>query len=236
MYAREIEGEEFTFGVSGKLVRNVLVMYDRQTESLWSQLLGESIEGEMIGARLEFVPSWFTTWAEWKEMFPDTLALDKGGQRGDRDVYDSYFASPSAGVIGETFSDPRLDTKEFIIGVPGDSGTGVAYPFSVLESQPVINDTVDGQPIAVVFDQSTANGVVFSRQIDDRTLTFTLNEVGRLVDEETESEWDAFTGFALAGPLAGSTLDRVTSTRSFWFGWKDFYPNTLVYEADAVNN
>ncbi len=235
MYSREIEGEEFTFGVSGKLIRNVLVMYDRQTESLWSQLLGESIEGEMIGARLEFVPSWFTTWAEWKEMFPDTVALDKGGQRGDRDVYDSYFASPSAGVIGETFNDPRLDTKAFIIGVPGDAGNGVAYPFGVLESQPVINDTVDGQPLAVVFDPATDNGVVFSRVVDDQVLTFSLNGAGALVDAETQSEWDAFTGIALAGPLAGSILDRVTSTRSFWFGWKDFYPNTEVYEANTAN-
>ncbi len=235
MYSREIEGEEFTFGVSGKLIRNVLVMYDRQTESLWSQLLGESIEGEMIGARLEFVPSWFTTWAEWKEMFPDTVALDKGGQRGDRDVYDSYFASPSAGVIGETFNDPRLDTKAFIIGVPGASGNGIAYPFDVLESQPVINDTVDGQPLAVVFDPATDNGVVFSRVVEDQVLTFSLNAAGALVDAETQSEWDVFTGIALAGPLAGNALDRVTSTRSFWFGWKDFYPNTAVYEANSAN-
>ncbi|MBI3286672.1 MAG: DUF3179 domain-containing protein, partial [Chloroflexi bacterium] len=35
MYARRIGGEEYTFGVSGKLIMNTLVMYDRQTGSLW---------------------------------------------------------------------------------------------------------------------------------------------------------------------------------------------------------
>lgn len=66
MYAREIEGSEFSFGVSGKLIRNVLVMYDRQTESYWSQLLGEAVEGEMVGTKLEFLPSWMMTWEAWK--------------------------------------------------------------------------------------------------------------------------------------------------------------------------
>ena len=117
MYSREVEDREFTFGVSGKLIRNVLVMYDRQTNSFWSQLLGESVEGEMIGAKLEFLPSWMTTWEEWKAMHPETVALDKGRRVGKRDTYDSYYVSPSAGVIGETLEDDRLQTKEFVIGL-----------------------------------------------------------------------------------------------------------------------
>ena len=48
MYDREVEDKELTFGVSGKLIRNVLVMYDRETESYWSQLLGEAVDGELF--------------------------------------------------------------------------------------------------------------------------------------------------------------------------------------------
>ncbi len=77
-----MKGQEFSFGVSGKLIRNVLVMYDRQTESYWSQLLGESVAGEMVGTKLEFLPSWMMTWSQWKELHPDTVALDKGGRAG----------------------------------------------------------------------------------------------------------------------------------------------------------
>ncbi len=44
MYAREVDGypTPLTFGVSGKLIMNVLVMYNRQTQSLWNQILGQA--------------------------------------------------------------------------------------------------------------------------------------------------------------------------------------------------
>ena len=65
VFDRNIDGKIYDFGVSGKLIRNVLVMYDRQTESYWSQLLGESVAGTMVGTKLEFLPSWMMTWERW---------------------------------------------------------------------------------------------------------------------------------------------------------------------------
>ena len=53
MYRREVEGRELTFGVSGKLFKNALVMYDRETRSLWSHFSGEALSGPMKGRRLE---------------------------------------------------------------------------------------------------------------------------------------------------------------------------------------
>ena len=84
MYAREIDGAVHTFGVSGKLIMNVLVMYDHQTRSLWSQFLGQAIEGPRRGVKLDLVPVTQTAWALWTDNHPDTLILDKqGGYRGD---------------------------------------------------------------------------------------------------------------------------------------------------------
>ncbi len=230
MYSREINGEEFTFGVSGKLIRNVLVMYDRQTETLWSQLLGEAVAGELIGTRLEFVPSWMTTWDQWQETHPDTIALDKGSRRGSRDTYDSYFISDSAGVIGETVQDDRLYVKEFVTGVELDDAA-IAYPFSVLNDEPVVNDTFAGVNLLVVFDVETAATAVYNRTLNDQTLTFS-GDGFTLTDTETGSTWDIFSGTATAGPLAGQQLKRIKSTTSFWFGWKDFHPDTHVYGID----
>ena len=232
MYAREINGEEYTFGVSGKLIRNVLVMYDRQTESYWSQLLGESVEGELIGTKLEFLPSWMTTWEQWKELHPETLALDKGFQRGGRDQYEGYYASASAGVIGETLQDDRLYVKEFVTGVELD-GAAIAYPFSVLNDEPVVNDTVNGQELLVIFDKDTAATAVYSRVVDGQTLTFS-GDGFILTDDETGSTWDVFTGEAIDGTLAGQQLERIKSSTSFWFGWKDFHPETAVYGIDET--
>jgi hypothetical protein len=229
VYAREIEGQEFSFGVSGKLIRNVLVMYDRQTESYWSQLLGESVAGTMVGTKLEFLPSWMMTWEQWKELHPSTLALDKEGRRGSSDSYDDYYASDRAGVIGKTNEDERLHTKEFVVGVELENGA-VAYPFSVLNEEPVVNDSIAGKDLLVVFDPQEGTGLVYDRNVNKRLLTFTEAVENMTVrDEETGTTWDAFSGNALEGPLAGKQLDRVKSTIVFWFGWVDFHPDTLVY-------
>ena len=61
---------------------NALVMYDHQTESLWSQFLGQAVRGVFTGAKLEFIPALMTDWATWVELHPDTKALDKGGAPG----------------------------------------------------------------------------------------------------------------------------------------------------------
>ena len=227
MYSRIIDGEEYTFGVSGKLIMNVLVMYDRQTGSLWSQLLGEAVEGELQGTKLEFLPSLQTTWEDWKAQNPDTVALQKG-YYGARDPYDSYYASGSAGVIGETTRDDRLYVKEFVVGVELN-GNPVAFPFSVLNTEPVVNYEVGGEPILVVFNSETGTGVVYERDIDGQVLTFTQVEDTTITDAETGTKWNGLTGKALEGALIGSALTRIKSTASFWFGWKDWYPDSEIY-------
>jgi hypothetical protein len=232
VYSRIIDGQETTFGVSGKLIRNVLVMYDRRTESLWSQLLGEAVAGDLKGTELEYFPSVMTTWEEWKTQHPATLALVKGFSSSS-DPYVAYYASDRAGVIGETYQDERLPRKQFVVGVEL-GGEAVAYPFSVLSFEPVVNDNVGGTPVLVVFGQDNVTTAVFSREVGDQTLTFSLAnaESLSLTDAETGSTWRALTGEATDGPLAGQRLDQLKSTNSFWFGWKDFYPETRVYGVD----
>lgn len=225
-----MEGQELEFGVSGKLVMNVLVMYDRQTDSLWSQLLGEAIRGPLKGTELEFVPSEHTNWGDWKERHPDTLALIKG-YSGNFDTYAGYYRSGSAGAIGEANRDGRLSTKEFIIGV-AQGGEAVAFPFRALSEQPLVNDQVGGTPILVVFDPENASGFVFEREVGGEVLEFDRLDRDHLQDRQSASTWDMHTGEAVAGPMAGQQLRRVKSTRSFWFGWSDFYPDTRVYGAD----
>ena len=232
MYSRELDGQVTTFGVSGKLIRNVMVMYDRQTGSLWSQLLGEAIDGEFEGTKLEFLPSWMMTWQEWKTRHPETLALVKG-YSGGSDPYEAYYETDQAGVLGEDRQDDRLPTKQFVVGVAlGDES--VAYPWSVLNLEPVVNDVLSGTPLLVVFGKDTATGVVFERELNGQVLTFSPGDPDTLMltDAETGSTWDGLAGRAVAGPLAGEQLEWVKSTASFWFGWKDWYPETRVYGQD----
>ena len=67
--------------MSGKLTLNALIMYDRQTNSLWSHFLSEGIEGDFKGVRLTNVPLTLTTWREWKQSFPGNESSLQAKQR-----------------------------------------------------------------------------------------------------------------------------------------------------------
>ena len=113
MYAREIEGEVHTFGVSGKLIMNALVMYDHQTRTLWSQILGEGAHGPLKGTKLEFVPVVQTKWSLWLEAHPQHA----GAVQGSSDRYDSYYRQGAKGVIGESQKDGRVQGKALVLGI-----------------------------------------------------------------------------------------------------------------------
>lgn len=228
MYSRIINGEEAFFGVSGKLIRNVLVMYDKETSSLWSQLYGEAVAGSLLGTKLEYLPSVMTTWSNWRETHPDTLAIQKGFF-GNQDPYLNYYYSPNAGVIGSTNSDDRLQTKEFVIGVEVGQYSK-AYSFSKLNDEPVVNDEIGDKQIVVIFDKVTATGVVWDREISGgQVLEFVYEEGLQMRDTITGTLWDGLSGVALQGELVGTSLTRVKSTQSFWFGWVDLYEDTELY-------
>ena len=76
--------------MSGKLIMNALVMYDRQTDTLWSQFLSRGVRGPLSGTQLEILPSLQTTWDQWYQLHPDTQLLDKGG-RYNTDSYEGYY-------------------------------------------------------------------------------------------------------------------------------------------------
>ncbi len=233
MYAREIDGIEHTFGVSGKLIMNALVMYDHQTRTLWSQFLGRGVEGPLKGVDLEFVPVTHTQWSLWHESHPDTLVLDKRGGY-QRDIYLPYYYDSSAGVIGEAVKDNRLDRKDLVVGVASD-GYAKAYPLDALKDTPLVNDTVSGSDIVIFLEPETDTILVYDRVVDGQALTFKTGEKeagyeASFVDEETGSTWMALTGRAVDGPLKDTILERSHSHLSYWFAWKDWNPKTEVFQ------
>jgi hypothetical protein len=94
---------------------------------------------------------------------------------------------------------------------------------------------IEAIPVVAAFGTDGVTGVVYDRRLDDRELLFDAHSTDSLamVDRETGSVWNRFSGEAVSGPLRGSTLRRMPATNSFWFGWHDFYPQTTVYGIDA---
>ena len=76
MYVREVDGQELTLRVSGKLWMRSLVMSDVETKTEWSHLLGRGMKGQLKGKQLKAIVADMVTWSAWREEFPDTTVLD----------------------------------------------------------------------------------------------------------------------------------------------------------------
>ena len=83
VFDRRIAGRERSFGVSGLLYRSDLLLYDRETESLWSQISAEAVTGPSRGQRLTLVRSRMLPWGTWRRRHPATTVLSRqtGHQR-----------------------------------------------------------------------------------------------------------------------------------------------------------
>ena len=220
-----------TFGVSGKLIMNALVMYDHQSNTLWSQFLSRGVKGPLANKDLEIVPAVQTTWRQWLDLHPETLVLDKrGSYRGD--TYEGYYKGGSAGIIGESNKDRRLPKKELVLGMTV-SGLARAYPFSAISNQTIINDHFAGEEVVITFEPVSESGAAFQRRLDGRTLNFEPAAgragIALMRDLETGSLWQVLTGQSVEGPLLGQKLERLPSHYSFWFAWSDFHPETELY-------
>ncbi len=234
---RRAGGEETRFGVSGLLFRNALVMYDEATESRWSQILSQAIQGELTGERLEILPSALTTWGEWQESHPETVVLrpppdsstiSRGSGTRDYRVnpYAGYGESGQIGIGGQ-FDDERLGPKVEVLGVAVD-GTARAYTADAIGEAGLIEDTVGGLPIVVT---TTPDGtpIAWSRRVDGETLSLSIADERHLAGGD--SRWRRGTGIAVDGPYEGQRLTQANSVSAlFWFAWLDFYPETELYE------
>ena len=157
-----VEGQVLDFGVSGLLYNSDVLLYDRQTESLWSQLMTTAITGPMKGRRLTLAPVAHTTWANWRERYPDTLALspDTGHQRDyGRDPYAGYVQSEQV-MFPLRFNNRRFHPKEPVIGVELD-GHFKAYPFTALERTATpFTDRIGDHPVRIEYDAAHRTGRV----------------------------------------------------------------------------
>lgn len=157
MYFRQVDGKELTFGVSGLLFKANVLMYDRQTESLWSQVRREAVAGPMTGAKLKVLPSTLTTWKKWRKRYPGTevLSLDTGYQRDySRDPYESYYKRRGGGFFSFFKRGSDEEAKTLVVGVALD-GAAKAYPIELLREGKTLTDTLGGRKIVLTFDPAT---------------------------------------------------------------------------------
>ena len=167
-YAARAGGRPTTFGVSGLLYNSDLLLYDRATQSLWSQIEARAIAGPLKGEKLTPVALTHTTWADWKARHPDTLVLspETGFSRDySRDPYAGYESS-SRIMFPTAHTSDRFPAKELVLGVELN-GTRKAYAFSelakALGNRPngAIDDRLGGNAVSIRFDREHRTAQAF---------------------------------------------------------------------------
>ena len=147
-------GERVEFGTSGKLWNSNLVMYDRKTQSLWSQVLGEAIVGEMTGTSLDVLPSDMIRFSDFKKVHPDGEVLTRktGSFRlYGSDPYGDYYTTPGT-YFPVDATDDRLEQKDFVLGVVVDGKAKAYYP-PAIEKMGEIEDDFEGKTFVLKYEK-----------------------------------------------------------------------------------
>ena len=223
-HSRRVGDQMLEFGVSGKLYNANLVMYDRSSDTLWSQISGRAIIGEKVPQRLDLVFSSITEWNEWEKAHPDTkvLSRDTGVYPNsvyETEAYSGYKRSERVGY-GVNQVDERLPSKDIVYGVK-TGNQSIAVTKDALEDEQMIQTEIDNDTL-IVF-RRPSDGSVTALLQNETDVDFSLNN-----EEISGSGGDRWT-------LNGEDVDgnedmrRLLAQGFYWFAWSKFNSETQLY-------
>jgi hypothetical protein len=184
-----------TFGVSGLIHRSNFLLYDRQTESLWSQFTGEALCGELMGRHLDRLVTRVTPFQRWMERHPEStvMALPEPKRIDYRhSSYAAYWISEKVPFPLRNV-DERFHPKELVLGFEIGGKSRVYLGSIMTRAGARIVDEFAGQRLRIAYDGETG--------------TF---------------DWQA--------------PESVTVTHAYWFAWKEFHPDSEIWQEPAASS
>jgi Protein of unknown function (DUF3179) len=224
------------FGVSGLLIRNDLLLYNRGDDkpSLFAQMRGRAVCGPLgrLGLGISTVASWEMRWDAWLRLFPETRVVSR--ETGFERAYDinpnaEYDRIDNPDRLVSVPLDPRRPPKEPVLGIPSEGEDGPAFPFEAMKAseRQVFAVRREGRSVVVFWDRAAEAATTFYTTLDGVELTFEVAAEGYR-DVETGSVW-RLDGLAVDGLNAGRRLEPVGAAYvAFWFAWADLHPETWL--------
>jgi hypothetical protein len=215
--------------------RNGVMVMKHKDGTLYSCLTGRAFTGPGKGSRLKAVPTLVSDWGFWLERYPGSVAYH---------MYDKYKPVELPATLQKDSVksrgplDKRLSADALVLGVTTGKQDR-AYPLEILEKKGLLHDTLDGQPLVVLWYGPTRSAAAYRPRAmppaedgqSARTVTLSLDAkkpTAPFVDKESGSRWD-IAGRAVEGKLKGWTLDWLDSTQVKWFAWAAENPQTGIY-------
>ncbi|SED07953.1 Protein of unknown function [Tenacibaculum sp. MAR_2009_124] len=225
---RNIEGRELSFGVSGLLYNTNLILYDRQTDSNWSQLEEKCVNGEFIGETPENINLIETTWELWKKEYPNTLVLsDEQGLNRHYDFYPygpykedhDFFVFPIPNL------DTRLPSKERIHVLKIENQVKT-FRFSDFNGGKVVKKSILGRDVLIVGNENIIQTFILNDEQKD--LIFEMNDSTDSFFQDNEDNRWSINGRAISGNRSGDKFEDTNSYMSFWFAVPAFHSNVDI--------
>ncbi len=225
--------QETTFGVSGMLYNTNLILYDRLTDSYWSQMRMQCVGGKLKGQNPVFIPLLETSFASAKQMFPDAKVISSNTSiysesQYRRYPYGDYRTNNNNLIFPVSPDDNRLPRKERVLGIVSETIKRVYQFKNFSNSIQVINDDLSGIPVVIAGSKSFDFISAFRRPSASVTMQQTSFALPAVMEDSNGNVYSVF-GEVMRGPAQGTRLETVTSFTAFWFSFGAFYPGIEIY-------
>ncbi len=219
-----INGSETTFGISGFVYKNNQILFDRLTDSFWSQISRNCVNGPLRGRSAKTVTLFETTWETAKSLVPDATVLSEytGFNRSyDQYPYLDYKTNHEFFIFPVDEEDDRLQAKERVYCILGSTNVK-AYTFNNFdENISLIKDSFEGKLLLVIGSQKHQFITAFIREAE-KEYTALHDEFPLVMQDNNGTKYDIF-GRALEGLDKGKRLKRPDAMMGYWFSFVDFF-------------
>lgn len=171
-------GTVLSFGSAGLIYQGVNLLYDLNTESLWSPVMRKCVAGELAGKSLTAIQTTVTSWEAWKKMYPDTTVFVEPEPISHNYDYNPALPSPAYlrdavyfyPIYGLTDLTKPMPMKARVFGVIGPDGkTPKAYELALVrqEKEP-FEDKIGGKKVLLEYDPKA--GVLTAKDAAGKSL------------------------------------------------------------------
>lgn len=235
VYPREIEGKVTTYGVSGLLYNSNLIIYDRESETLWSQMMLKGVRGKHIEKSKDFTQVIETTWKTWNSWYPNSLVLDPpNGKPRSYDIYayGGYRTNHDLVLFPPAYDFTVYPRKERLLGVVIGKKM-YYYRFNLFQNGVNFKPVRAGQNQLLIFADPEKNYMLAYSARTEKGKEIQVKEAfqdqqqAKLFEDTEGNIWSIF-GIAIEGPLKGEKLLSYPNFIGFSFAMAAFYPNDFI--------
>ena len=232
-YDASMDGINLILDIEGRLFEGNSILMDRNSGSLWVQMLGMAFEGPLRGRGLPLLPTFWTNWNSARHYFPDAQVLApplESKRAYGRDPYgnyhrrDSYYQNDIL-IYPVSRLDRRFHRKTHMLCLEyNDLRMGI--DISYVKKNGAVNFFMGDRALVAVHDIRMGGVRVFDRQIWEKPALF-IRDAGRLKDLGTRSYWSD-DGKCVEGNLQGAAMKELFGIHAMWFAWFAMSPETLI--------